>query len=110
MDFDLPEEEACIILRLLFFAFALTLGVSAQNKLRGRQLGIPLEGTPGPLNAITDVPGGGSGASDADFRKRYTHGSYGRAAPGTASGDHDRPALAGRVGLLAWTGSDHQHA
>jgi L-aminopeptidase/D-esterase-like protein len=28
-----------------------------QNKPRARDLGIPLEGTPGPLNAITDVKG-----------------------------------------------------
>ena len=27
------------------------------NKLRARDLGIPFDGTPGPLNAITDVPG-----------------------------------------------------
>ena len=26
-------------------------------KSRARDLGIPLEGTPGPLNAITDLPG-----------------------------------------------------
>ena len=30
---------------------------SAQEKPRARDLGIPLEGTPGALNAITDVPG-----------------------------------------------------
>ena len=28
-----------------------------QPKLRGRALGLPIPGTPGPLNAITDVPG-----------------------------------------------------
>ena len=31
--------------------------ISAQADGRGRDLGIPFEGTPGPLNAITDVPG-----------------------------------------------------
>src|SRR5262249_47726159 len=31
--------------------------VVAQGKPRARDLGIPLEGTPGPLNAITDVKG-----------------------------------------------------
>jgi L-aminopeptidase/D-esterase-like protein len=31
--------------------------VSAQSKPRARDLGIPQAGTPGPLNAITDVPG-----------------------------------------------------
>src|SRR5262245_26428179 len=30
---------------------------SAQNKPRARELGIPLDGTPGPLDAITDVRG-----------------------------------------------------
>jgi hypothetical protein len=30
---------------------------SADRPPRGRALGIPFEGTPGPLNAITDVPG-----------------------------------------------------
>ena len=29
--------------------------VLAQTKPRARDLGIPFEGTPGPLNAITDV-------------------------------------------------------
>src|SRR5437016_1979993 len=29
----------------------------AQTKPRARDLGVPLEGTPGPLNAITDVAG-----------------------------------------------------
>ena len=37
---------------LLIVAFA-----SAQAQGRARDLGIPFEGTPGPLNAITDVPG-----------------------------------------------------
>ncbi len=30
---------------------------TTQPKPRARDLGVPLEGTPGPLNAITDVPG-----------------------------------------------------
>ena len=36
---------------------ALVLGTSAQSKPRARDLGIPFDGTPGPLNAITDVRG-----------------------------------------------------
>jgi L-aminopeptidase/D-esterase-like protein len=40
-----------LIAALLVAASALT----AQQKPRGRDLGIPFEGTPGPLNAITDV-------------------------------------------------------
>jgi D-aminopeptidase len=37
---------------LLFAAMSL-----AQNKPRARDLGVPFEGTPGPLNAITDIAG-----------------------------------------------------
>src|SRR6188508_1527252 len=36
---------------------ALVLGTSAQSKPRARDLGIPFDGTPVPLNAITDVRG-----------------------------------------------------
>jgi D-aminopeptidase len=45
----------------LFTVFALTLCLlpfsHAQKKPRARDLGIPFEGRPGPLNAITDVKG-----------------------------------------------------
>jgi D-aminopeptidase len=41
---------------VLFFAFS-TSFVSAQTKPRARDLGVPFDGTPGPLNAITDVKG-----------------------------------------------------
>ncbi len=34
-----------------------TFDLCAQGKARGRDLGIPFDGTPGPLNAITDIPG-----------------------------------------------------
>ena len=44
-------------LRTLFLVLAVPLLAAAQTKPRARQLGVPLEGTPGPLNAITDVPG-----------------------------------------------------
>ncbi len=37
---------------LLFLEIA-----SAQSRPRARELGVPFEGVPGPLNAITDVPG-----------------------------------------------------
>src|SRR5262249_40701601 len=46
---------------MTFRILSLIIGISvlapAQTKPRGRELGVPLEGTPGPLNAITDVPG-----------------------------------------------------
>jgi D-aminopeptidase len=44
---------------LLFCVFALPLFAQAQEKAkpRARDLGVPFDGTPGPQNAITDVPG-----------------------------------------------------
>jgi D-aminopeptidase len=46
---------------VILAAFAATISVPffalAQNKPRARDLGIPFDGTPGPLNAITDVSG-----------------------------------------------------
>ena len=47
-------------LRARLLAAALALAASAlvgDSRPRGRELGIPFPGTPGPLNAITDVPG-----------------------------------------------------
>jgi L-aminopeptidase/D-esterase-like protein len=38
-------------------AGALAMAAPAQQKPRARDLGVPLEGAPGPLNAITDVAG-----------------------------------------------------
>lgn len=43
-----------------FLVLACSIGVSGasvQDKPRARDLGVPFEGTPGPLNAITDVAG-----------------------------------------------------
>jgi D-aminopeptidase len=55
------------MMQSLFFRIALfmtfvvgVLGselVGAQVKPRARDLGVPFDGTPGPLNAITDVKG-----------------------------------------------------
>lgn len=42
---------------LLLLLFSLSSVGSAQNRPRGRDLGIPFPGTPGPNNAITDVAG-----------------------------------------------------
>ena len=44
------------ILALSLLALLAT-AASAQQKPRARELGIPFNGTPGPLNAITDVAG-----------------------------------------------------
>ena len=45
-----PPAVAAVIL-------ALVATLHAQNKSRARDLGVPLDGTPGALNAITDVAG-----------------------------------------------------
>ena len=41
----------------LAIAFTSALSCAGQTRLRARDLGVPFEGTPGPLNAITDVRG-----------------------------------------------------
>jgi len=43
-------------IRLLGFSLLTTMGI-AQSNPRARDLGVPFDGTPGPLNAITDVKG-----------------------------------------------------
>ncbi|MGA2966560.1 MAG: P1 family peptidase [Terriglobales bacterium] len=45
------------LLPLSVFLLALTAVAPGQTKPRARDLGIPFDGTPGPLNAITDVKG-----------------------------------------------------
>src|SRR5579884_701070 len=45
-----------LIVPLVVFA-AVSSFVSGQTKPRARDLGVPFDGTPGPLNAITDVKG-----------------------------------------------------
>jgi D-aminopeptidase len=40
-----------------FVIFILAFAMQAQTPPRARDLGVPFEGTPGPLNAITDVKG-----------------------------------------------------
>jgi L-aminopeptidase/D-esterase-like protein len=45
------------MLRLFLFTWFTFLAVSEVGAQRARQLGIPLDGAPGPLNAITDVAG-----------------------------------------------------
>jgi D-aminopeptidase len=44
-------------MRSLLCLLAVSSAVFAQSKPRARDLGIPLDGTPGPLDAITDVRG-----------------------------------------------------
>src|SRR5690349_25037360 len=44
-------------MRLLAALLLLTSPALAQSRPRARDLGVPFDGTPGPLNAITDVAG-----------------------------------------------------
>jgi L-aminopeptidase/D-esterase-like protein len=46
-----------VIFTMLVSCLTFSSNLSAQTKPRARDLGIPFEGTPGPLNAITDVKG-----------------------------------------------------
>jgi D-aminopeptidase len=48
------KRRACNILAFFWFA---ALPAAAQSGPRARDLGVPFDGTPGPLNAITDVKG-----------------------------------------------------
>ena len=43
--------------KLLILFLLSPLAVAADDTPRARDLGIPFEGTPGPLNAITDIEG-----------------------------------------------------
>ncbi len=45
------------LITALTFAILVSSPLVAQQKLRARDLGVPFEGTPGKLNAITDVAG-----------------------------------------------------
>ena len=48
---------ATCLLPWAFATLALSGAVCAEDAVRARQLGVPFEGTPGPLDAITDVKG-----------------------------------------------------
>ena len=51
----MTHRIAALVLVLLSLALAPAAG--AQSRPRARDLGVPFDGTPGPLNAITDVAG-----------------------------------------------------
>jgi D-aminopeptidase len=51
------RHESAIRLLLLLWGLMIAALVSAQTKPRARDLGVPFDGIPGPLNAITDVKG-----------------------------------------------------
>src|SRR5215813_2739093 len=53
--------RSAIAVPLLMLAASLSAGIAngaeAAHKERARDLGVPFDGTPGPLNAITDIEG-----------------------------------------------------
>jgi D-aminopeptidase len=51
----LKSRSGALISAVIFSLFAIP--ATAQTKPRARDLGVPFDGTPGPLNAITDVKG-----------------------------------------------------
>jgi D-aminopeptidase len=53
------RRYSCLPLLALCFGFAFVLSAQEKSaaKPRARDLGVPFDGTPGPLNAITDVSG-----------------------------------------------------
>src|SRR5829696_4978838 len=59
--FHLPGASGRVmhsrLVALALIGIATSRAVAQETSERARELGIPLEGTPGPLNAITDVPG-----------------------------------------------------
>src|SRR5208282_6781886 len=54
MEASSRKLDCSVALAMVMFAAVSTL---AQGEPRARDLGIPFDGTPGPLNAITDVTG-----------------------------------------------------
>jgi D-aminopeptidase len=53
----MKRRPCALAVAMLFLMIEVSLGALAQDKPRARDLGIPFDGTPGPLNAITDVKG-----------------------------------------------------
>jgi D-aminopeptidase len=86
----------------IFVAVALGLALTnplfAQSKPRARDLGIPFEGTPGVLNAITDVAGVEVGMSTLITGEAVRTGVTAILPRGKNSSD---PAFAGWFSLTA---------
>jgi D-aminopeptidase len=53
----MPKPDTKNVPALLLLCLVLVASLCAQTKPRARDLGIPFDGAPGPLNAITDVKG-----------------------------------------------------
>jgi L-aminopeptidase/D-esterase-like protein len=58
---DAMLGDAGIVLRIIMVVVMTMPTAIAETPPRARDLGVPFEGTPGPLNAITDVAGGAVG-------------------------------------------------
>jgi len=52
----MPETRGAICISAVVFSLGVVLAMG-QSKPRARDLGVPFDGAPGPLNAITDVKG-----------------------------------------------------
>jgi D-aminopeptidase len=52
----MPKTAGAVSISVLVFSILVASAVG-QNKPRARDLGVPFDGTPGPLNAITDIKG-----------------------------------------------------
>jgi hypothetical protein len=79
---------------------------SGKGKPRARDLGIPFDGTPGALNAITD---GSDGYFAARKRIDEQFGVCGLVVAEWKWGD-DRDHMGGGIGVSGRTGDDHEHA
>ncbi|MET0387828.1 MAG: P1 family peptidase [Polyangiales bacterium] len=53
----MPSSRAAVVALTLVGLFGASLAASQPSKPRARELRIPFDGSPGPLNAITDVTG-----------------------------------------------------
>jgi len=52
-----PSVALPVLILVASFTGGIASGAEAAHKERARDLGVPFDGTPGPLNAITDVEG-----------------------------------------------------
>ena len=90
-------------MKILIFVLSLSIGMGAAfaGEPRARDLGVPFPGTPGPLNAITDVSGVTVGhttlIADPDLKHAVRTGVTAILPRGAAS--VDKPVFAGTFAL-----------
>jgi D-aminopeptidase len=84
------------------------LAQSGERTVRARDLGVPLEGTPGPLNAITDVDGVEVGHTTLIFGHGHAAPGHGPARTGVTAilprGKHNLDPVLGGIFTLNGTG------